>query len=107
VLAALRTAGFEVRESEDAALRGDPETPWYLPLSGRRWFTLGGFRSSPLGRSLTNTLVRALETVRVVPAGAAEVSRFLNRTAKVMVRAGETGIFTPSFFTLARRPMGS
>ena len=87
------------------ATRSDPETPWYLPLSGRRWFTLSGFRSSPVGRGLTNVLVRGLETVRAVPRGAGEVSRFLNRTATVMVRAGETGIFTPSFFTLARRPV--
>jgi sterol 24-C-methyltransferase len=106
VLAALEAAGFETLDSEDTAPRSDPETPWYLPLSGRRWFTLSGFRSSPAGRSLTNVLVRGLETVRAVPRGAGEVSRFLNRTATVMVRAGEAGIFTPSFFTLARRPAG-
>jgi sterol 24-C-methyltransferase len=91
VLAALAAAGFETLESEDMAARSDPETPWYLPLSGR---------------SLTNVLVRGLETVGAVPRGAGEVSRFLNRTATVMVRAGEAGIFTPSFFTLARRPPG-
>jgi sterol 24-C-methyltransferase len=106
VLEALEAAGFEVLESEDVAQRADPETPWYLPLSGRRWFTLSGFRSSPPGRALTNVLVRGLETLHLVPAGAGEVSRFLNRTARVMVRAGESGIFTPSFFTIARRPAG-
>ena len=32
---ALRAAGFELLETRDMVQDSDPETPWYLPLSGR------------------------------------------------------------------------
>jgi sterol 24-C-methyltransferase len=102
VLDALVEAGFEVRQSRDLAPDSDPETPWYLPLSGK--WSLSGFKHTPAGRFLTNKLVRILEATRVAPKGTTAVSDFLNAGAMALVRGGETGIFTPMFFFHARKP---
>ncbi|MCS6914888.1 MAG: methyltransferase domain-containing protein [Myxococcales bacterium] len=103
VLEALRAVGFEVLESEDRALTADPETPWYLPLAAP-WYTPSGFRSSPVGRWLTHQMVRSLEAVGVAPKGATAVSSFLQRGAGYLVEGGRTGIFTPMFYFLVRKP---
>jgi sterol 24-C-methyltransferase len=102
VLDALARAGLEVVESRDLAPDSDPETPWYEPLAGR--LSLRGFRHTRAGRAATNAAVRALESVRLAPRGSAAVSTFLNRAADALVQGGETGIFTPMFYFLARKP---
>jgi sterol 24-C-methyltransferase len=102
VLDALVKAGFELVTSRDLAHDSDAETPWYLPLSGR--FSLTGWKHTGVGRFVTNKAVRVLETLRIAPKGAVEVSNFLNRAAVALVRGGETDIFTPMFFFHARKP---
>jgi sterol 24-C-methyltransferase len=102
VLDALVKAGFEVVASKDLAPDSDPETSWFLPLSGR--FTLDGWKHTGVGRVLTNQAVRVLEAVRIAPKGAVQVSNFLNRAAIALVKGGETGIFTPMFYFHARKP---
>jgi sterol 24-C-methyltransferase len=102
VLHALRRAGFEVIESGDRALESDPETPWYSPLATRLSFR--GFKRTCAGRALTMAAVRLLEIVRVAPPGCTAVSSFLNDGARALVRGGQTGIFTPMFYFLARKP---
>jgi len=100
---ALAAAGFEVCDSKDVALTADPETPWHLPLKGEPW-SLAALRRSPLGRWLTHATVSTLETLRAAPSGSSEVSAMLMGAADVLVRGGDTGIFTPSYFFLARKP---
>lgn len=97
----LREAGFEVLEAHDRALACDPASPWYSPLDGSLAFK--GFRRSGPGRIATQASVNALETLRIAPKGSAKVSRFLNQAAVDLVRAGKRGIFTPSYFFLARK----
>lgn len=103
---ALRTAGFELLESRDLAPESDPETPWYRALQGRD-LSLKSFLRTPIGRALTNVVLRAAERVRMVPEGTTGVSTMLNRTADAMVDGGESGVFTPLFFFLARKPQRS
>ncbi len=98
---ALVQAGFELVESRDLARECDPTTPWYQPLAAR--LALSGFHHSRVGRVVTNVAVRGLELARVAPRGAAAVSSFLNAAADAIVRGGETGTFTPMFYTLARK----
>jgi sterol 24-C-methyltransferase len=105
VIEALKQAGFEVVSSRDMAPESDPETPWYLPLSGK--WSLTGFKHTTAGRWLTNKLVRVLETARVAPKGSTAVSSFLNAGADALVKGGETGIFTPMFFFHVRKPHAS
>ena len=100
---ALRTAGFELVESHDRASASDPTTPWYRALQGRD-LNLRSIPRIPIGRALTNLVLRVGEKLRVFPAGSAAVSSLLNRTADALVEGGKAGIFTPMFFFLARKP---
>lgn len=101
-LRALEAAGFEVLDSFDAALRSDPETPWYLPLVGER-ASLSTLRRGRLGRRLARRTIGALERLGIAPRGSKEVSMMLGRAAEGLIAGGEAGIFTPSYFFLAKR----
>ena len=102
VLDALNRAGFEIVESRDLAPESDPETPWYLPLSGK--WSVVGFKHTRAGRWFTDKLVRLLEAIKIAPKGSTAVSTFLNHAANALVRGGETGIFTPMFYFHVRKP---
>lgn len=101
---ALKAAGFEQIDCRDVAPTSDPETPWYLALSGKER-GLQGFARSRIGRSVTHTSVRTLETLRLAPKGSTAVSALLNKAADALVRAGELGIFTPMYLHVARKPL--
>ena len=103
---ALRGAGFELLESRDVALDSHPKTPWYRALQGRD-LSLKSIPRTPIGRVLTNLALRVGERLRVVPEGTTAVSTLLNRGADAMVDGGESGVFTPMFFFLARKPQRS
>ena len=103
---ALRMAGFELLESRDLAPESHPETPWYRALQGRD-LSLTSISRTPLGRALTNVALRVGEKLRVVPEGTTAVSTLLNRGADALVEGGESGIFTPIFLFLARKPQRS
>ena len=99
---ALAKAGLELLDARDLAAESDPDTPWYEPLAAP--FALRGFHHSRAGRRFTNLAVRALELARVAPRGSAAVSTFLNAAAEAIVRGGLTGVFTPMYYVLARKP---
>ena len=100
---ALQTAGFELLEAFDRAPESDPETPWYRALQGRD-FTLSSIPRTPAGRALTNLALRIGEGLRVVPAGSRKTSTLLNAAADALADGGKSGVFTPMFFFLARKP---
>ena len=103
-LDSVRSAGFEVIHSEDQqAVEGNPSTPWYMALQGRD-LSLSSFARTPVGRVLTDRIVRVLEHLKVLPAGMSETSQVLLVAADALVEAGELGIFTPSFLVHARKP---
>mmetsp|Transcript_27187 Transcript_27187/g.69212 ORF Transcript_27187/g.69212 Transcript_27187/m.69212 type:complete len:346 (+) Transcript_27187:90-1127(+) len=101
VRAALVAAGFEVEEAVDLALTAD--IPWYEPLDPSRW-SLTTFRTTMAGRLITRAMVNTLETLRIAPKGSARVSSFLERAGDGLVAGGKTGIFTPLYFFIARKP---
>ena len=103
---ALRVAGFELLEARDLAPDSHPETPWYRALQGRD-LSLTSIPRTPIGRALTNVALRVGERLRVFPEGTAAVSTLLNRGADALVEGGESGVFTPMFFFLARKPRRS
>ena len=103
---ALRTAGFEILEARDLAPESHPETPWYRALQGRD-FTLKSIPRTPLGRALTNLVLRVGERLRMVPQGTRAVSTILNKGADALVEGGQSGVFTPMFFFLTRKPLPS
>ena len=101
----LKAVGFEVLEARDhGAIEDGAATPWYQPMAGQRNTLGNALRRTPLGRRTLVGLTRAAETVRVFPKGSAEVVRLLDRTANAYVMGGETGIFTPLYCFLARKP---
>ncbi|MXW60428.1 MAG: methyltransferase domain-containing protein [Acidimicrobiaceae bacterium] len=101
--AAFAEAGFELLETRDLAEQTTPGIPWYQPLVGSG-VSLARFRSSSVGRQATYRSLRALETIKVVPSGASEVSRLLNLCANALAEGGRLGLFTPMYFALARNP---
>lgn len=103
VCTALTAAGFELLDAHDRAPEADLETPWYSPLQGRA-LSFASIPRTPAGRALTNLVLRVGEWVRLVPQGASTVSTMLNRGADAFVAGGKSGIFTPMFFFLARKP---
>jgi len=105
VLAALKEAGFELIETQDFGLTPNPdsEVPWYDSLEGK-YLDFGGWKHTPAARYLTNKLVWALETVRLAPKGTLEVHSMLFKVAQDLIRGGQLGIFSPSYFYLARKP---
>ncbi len=100
---ALRDAGFEVLEARDLAPEADPNTPWFRALQGRD-LSLLSIPRTPIGRALTNFALRIGESLRLVPKGSRAVSTFLNKGADALVEGGQSGVFTPVFFFLARKP---
>ena len=100
---ALSAAGFEFLEARDLAPEADPDMPWYRALQGRD-LSLASIPRTPIGRALTNLTLRVGETLRVIPKGSTMVSTLLNRGADALVAGGESGLFTPVFFFLARKP---
>jgi len=104
VLEALKKAGFEIIEAKDVqVVAQDPgQIPWYESLGGS--LTLTGFRRTKLGRNVTTILVTVLEFLRIAPKGTTKVQSLLNATADDLYDGGLLGIFTPSYYFLARKP---
>lgn len=67
--------------------------------------SLQGFRTTPLGRMCTNVMCRLFELFRLAPKGTYKATEILEEAATSLKDAGELGIFTPSFFVRARKPL--
>ena len=105
VVAALKEAGWEVLEAEDLVYKEqDCHISWYDNLVPKYELS-HNFQHTWLGRKVLAAFVGSLELVGLAPAGTGDVSAFLNKAADGLVGGGETEIFTPMFFTLARKPL--
>ena len=100
---ALLSVGFEVLETRNLATQTGPSIPWYQPLVGSG-LSFASFRSSPFGRWVTQSSLRAMETLRIAPRGSVRVSETLDLCADAMAEAGRLGIFTPMYLIHARKP---
>ena len=103
VCSALRRAGFELFDAHDRAAEADQETPWHRALQSRD-LRLTSIPRTPVGRALTNLTLRVGEGLRLFPKGTRAVSTFLNVGADALEEGSRSGIFTPLFFSLARKP---
>jgi sterol 24-C-methyltransferase len=105
VLDAMKEAGFEIIENRDYALcNSEYEIPWYDSLEGRYW-SVNNFRHTPLGMWFTDKMVWFLESCKIAPKGTHEIHNILITVAKQLVQAGRLGIFSPTYFYLARKPL--
>ena len=102
---ALETAGFQVIEGRDRAVaKKGPTTPWHQPMVTRGQTLGGALRRTPLGRKAFIGASRLAEALGVFPKGSADVVGLMDRTANAYVAGGKTGIFTPLYCFLARKP---
>ena len=103
---ALEATGFEVIEGKDRAVsEGGATTPWYQPMETRHGKLGKTLVRTPLGRKAFFGGARLAEALRVFPKGSADVVRLMDRTADAYVQGGKTGIFTPLYCFLARKPL--
>jgi len=104
VVSAMEEVGFEVLDREDRVVNPVySDLPWYHALEPKYW-PLSNFTQTTLGRYAVHFLVSILEKVGLAPRGSLQVQLFLETAADSLVRGGQLGIFTPTFFTLARKP---
>ena len=102
---ALEAVGFHVIEGKDRDIQEGPSTPWYRTMDSRHG-TLGNtLRRLPWGRKAIIAGSKMAEMLRLLPKGSSEVVRLLDRTADAYVSGGKTGIFTPLYCFLARKPL--
>ena len=104
VSGALEAVGFEIVEAADKDVQEGPSTPWYQPMAGRRGTLRSAFRRTPLGRKAIFGALRLAEVLRYFPRGSASVVQLMDRTADAYVAGGKSGIFTPLYCFLARKP---
>ena len=104
---ALVSAGFEVVEGMDRAVEGNGSTtPWYQPMETLGRTVGNALYRTPLGRKAFIGASKVAEALRIFPKGSWEVVRLLNRTANAYVAGGRSGVFTPLYCFLARKPLG-
>ncbi len=103
---ALETVGFQVIEGVDWAVEENGSTtPWYQPMETRHG-TLGSpLYATRLGQKVFNEISRLAEILGIFPKGSTEVLRLIDRTANAYIAGGRTGIFTPLYCFLARKPL--
>jgi len=105
ILGAMKEAGFEIVETRDYGLfNADYEIPWYDSLEGK-WWSVSSFKHTPLGMWLSNKMVMVMETLKIAPKGTLEVHTLLVTVAGDLVKAGKLGIFSPTYYYLARKPV--
>ena len=103
VIDALKAAGYIVLYEEDRALlQNEADLPWYHPLEAK--WTITNFQHTELGNTALSKLLGWLEKIKLVKAGSVGVQQFLHTAAVCLTDGGKTGVFTPSFFTLAQKP---
>ena len=101
---ALEAVGFEVIEGIDRDVQAGPSTPWYQPMESRHGTLGSAVRRLPWGRKAAIAGSSLAEVLRLFPKGSTEVVRLLDRTADAYVAGGKSGIFTPLYCFLARKP---
>ena len=101
---ALEAAGFHIVEAANRDVGDSAGTPWYRPMEGQDGTLRNAFRRTPWGRKAMIAGLRLAEAFRVFPKGSTSVVKLMDRTADAYVAGGKTGIFTPLYCFLARKP---
>ncbi|EST18477.1 hypothetical protein M878_44985 [Streptomyces roseochromogenus subsp. oscitans DS 12.976] len=100
---ALQEVGLELLETQDRIELCDPETPWYLPLTGRDRDPRYLLFSKP-GRFALDRLTAAGERARLLPTSTTKITEVVMGAVDALAESGRAGIFTPSYFYLCRKP---
>jgi sterol 24-C-methyltransferase len=103
VVSALQDSGFEAIECRDLSEDETFDIPWYAALSSKDFSMRSLARTTP-GRVLTHWMIALMETLKIAPKGALNVSAFLNMGANALLKGGEQRIFSPLIFFYGRKP---
>ena len=108
--AIVRAAGFrvlahsstaqEMRASTVSGGKGAGIVPWWKSLSSE---APAHWTCHPYVRTITNGILRTLESLRMVPNGMHTTSTFLNKGADAMVEGGRLGIYDVSYVYLLEK----
>ncbi len=101
---AIEAAGFQIIHAADMDDREGQGIPWYWPMESRSGTLRNALRRTPLGRKALIAGLWLAEMFRFFPKGSVAVVQLMDRTAKAYVAGGKTGIFTPLYCFLARKP---
>lgn len=105
---ALAKAGFEIQEVRDCALDGHLEggRPWFFPLMPS-WnpFSWPGFQFNPIMYRLMPIILRCFEFIGLVPSGTSSTQVMLQAGGVGCAQGGHTGIFTPMWLMVAKKPL--
>ncbi len=101
---ALEAVGFHIIEGLDRGVSGKGSTPWYQPMESRHGMLGNVLFRLPRGRRIIIAGSKLAELIGLFPKGSAEVLRSMDRAADAYVAGGKTGIFTPLYCFLARKP---
>lgn len=97
----LETVGFDLVENR---IIPEGDIPWYQPLKGgESFFSPSNFRTTFFGKWLTRNGVWLLEKAGIAAQGSLQTLNILEKAGEGVVRGGESEIFTPYFFFLARK----
>lgn len=103
---ALEAVGFELIQHRDLGVaQPGASTPWYQPMLSYRGTRRGSMSRIPLGRQALIAGAWVAERLRILPNGSTDVLNMMDRTAKAYVAGGQTGIFTPLYCFVARKPL--
>ncbi|MBW0462055.1 hypothetical protein O181_001770 [Austropuccinia psidii MF-1] len=106
---ALKAVDFEILHHEDLAARND-SIPWFYPLRGNLsecqtlWDYATVMRMTWLGKQVTQTMVKILETMGFAPKGTFDIGEALKTAADALVAGGETKLFTPMMMFICKKP---
>lgn len=108
VVDALKNVGFEVVEARDMALdERFGGNPWWLPLHPS-WNPFSfRFQMNPLGKFIIKNTLWVMETLWLAPSGTYKVQEMLTQGGWGCNRGGVTGIFTPMYLMVARKPLNA
>ncbi|CAF2040562.1 unnamed protein product [Rotaria magnacalcarata] len=99
----LKSVGFTVEENQ---IIPEGDIPWYQPLKGGdSLLSLENFRTTFFGRMITHNTVWLLEKTRIAAQGSLATLNILETARDGVMRGGESDIFTPYFFFLARKSL--
>ena len=99
---ALEKAGFEILFERDLAdVTGNN---WYVPLTPSWNLLSQRFQFNWLGTFMTTNILRILELIFLVPKGTSKTQQMLQKGGVGCARGGETGIFTPMYLMVGRKP---
>lgn len=102
---ALKQSGFDVLEARDYHEGADYVESWFRPLTpGWNPFVWPRFQFNPVMFKLMPVILKVLELIRLVPTGTAKTQIMLQAGGVGCEQGGATGIFTPMWLMVGRKP---